>query len=148
MNPLKVVVGALLALASVSSYAAVYRWVDTEGHVHYTDKAEPNSEPINIRTGQPRDTTPLPSSSTTSSATSSSSGTSAPTTQEQKVALCAQKKQQLASYKTATKIVETDSLGRKHEFTAEEQTQLVTKAQQEMQEACGAAGVSTSSVAP
>lgn len=143
MSPLKAVVGALAALVSVSSFAAVYRWVDTEGHVHYTDKAEPNSEPINVRTGQPRDAQPLPAASSTSSSTTSGSSGAA-STPEQKVASCEQKKKQFESFKTATKIVETDSLGRQHSYTESEQKQLTEKAQQEMQEVCGAAGINVS----
>ena len=39
---------AALAAASfsISTSAAVYRWVDADGHVHYTDKAVENAEPV------------------------------------------------------------------------------------------------------
>jgi len=116
---------ALILLAiPVAASAGVYRWVDADGHVHYTDKAEANADPIDVRTGKPKDVQP--------------EGASSEEQQSLKKADCEQKKKQLDSYKSAVKIIETDSLGRKHEFSAEEQKQLLDKTQQEMQQACGA----------
>jgi hypothetical protein len=62
-----------------------------------------------------------------------------PEQQAQKRADCDAKKKRLDSYKTATKIVETDSLGRQHEYTEEEKKQLIQKTQQAVQETCGVA---------
>src|SRR5260221_6427667 len=102
------VVFAALALVSGAASASIYRWVDADGRVHYTDKPVENAEPVNIRTGQPKgaiplDTAPAPETKLTSEQ------------RAQKQAACDQKKKQLATYKDAAKIVETDSLGREHE---------------------------------
>ncbi|HWT30062.1 MAG TPA: DUF4124 domain-containing protein, partial [Propylenella sp.] len=85
----------LLGLTSMAASAAVYRWVDEDGHVHYTDKAVVNSEVINVRTGTPKDASgnPVPAADPT-------------LTQDQltrKKADCEQKKQQYESYRTAIK---------------------------------------------
>jgi predicted P-loop ATPase len=123
-------VGAMVVLSSMAS-AAVYRWVDADGKVHYTDKPVANAEPVNIQTGQPKDAVPLPSS------VPAQDTNLTPEQRTQKAADCEQKKKQLATYKDAAKIVETDSLGREHEYSEEEKQQLVKKTQQGMQESCG-----------
>ena len=138
MLPFKVLLGSALVLTSAAVSAGVYRWVDTEGHVHYTDRAVPNSELVNVRTGHVDE----------KAAAAAAAG--APLTGDQltmKKADCEQKKRQYESYKTAVKIVETDSLGRKHEFNADETKQIIDKTQKEMDETCAAAGISTSSSA-
>ena len=147
MNRSSIVIALAAAGFAISASAAVYRWVDAEGHVHYTDKPVENSEPVNVQTGQPKGATESPSSSSSGSVTGSSgiTGSSSPLPADQlaqKKSECEQKKKQYASYKTAAKIVETDSLGRQHEYSADEQKQLVEKAQKEMEETCAAAGVS------
>jgi hypothetical protein len=134
------IAAAILALAALPALAGVYRWVDKDGHVHYTDKAEPHAEQINVHTGQIRGSDTLdpnaPSTNLTGDALVA------------KQAECEQKKKQYESYRTAVKIVETDSLGRKHEYTPEEQKQLTARALQEMQDICTLAGVSVSAGTP
>lgn len=134
MNRLSVFAALAAASFCLPAAAAVYRWVDAEGHVHYTDKAVENSEPVNIRTGQPNEKdTPPPGANpnlTTDQLT-------------QKKSECEQKKKQYASYASAKKIVETDGLGRTHEYSPDEMKLLVEKSQKAMQETCGAAGIST-----
>src|SRR4051794_29714676 len=109
-----IIVALAAASFSISSTAAVYRWVDSEGHVHYTDKALENAEPVNVHTGQPKGTQALPAGEVPPS------GNLTGEQLAQKKSECEQKKKQHDSYKTATKIVETDSLGRQHEYTADE----------------------------
>jgi hypothetical protein len=121
---------AVVLAVPMTATAAIYRWVDTEGHVHYTDKAEANAEPINVHTGQPREVEPIP-------AATSSDPSIAGDQAAQKKGDCDQKKKQYESYRTAAKIVETDSLGRAHEYTPDEQKQLVQRSQQAMKDACG-----------
>lgn len=38
-----------LLLVSISSTAAVYRWVDENGKVHYSDEAKPNAELVEVK---------------------------------------------------------------------------------------------------
>ena len=143
------ILAALVATTfSVSTSAAVYRWVDAEGHVHYTDKPVQNSEPVNTQTGQPKGAEPAPQSwgsVTRSSGITGASGAVSPDQLAQKKSECDEKKKQYDSYKNAAKIVETDSLGRRHEYSADEQKQLADKAQKAMEESCAAAGVTTTS---
>ena len=133
----KVLIAASLCLLSAAASAGVYRWVDADGRVHYTDKPVQNSEPVDTHSGQPKGAQPLPGPTPDSSLT--------PEQLAQRKADCDQKKQQMTNYKTAAKIVETDSLGRQHEFSEDERKLLLKKTEQGMQESCGAAGISTSS---
>lgn len=129
MNRLSISVALAAASFCISASAAVYRWVDGEGHVHYTDKAVENSTVVNVKTGQPKE---------------GDAGANLPADQVAlKKAECEQKKKQYDSYKGASKIVETDSLGRAHEYTADEMKMLLERTQQAMQDSCGAAGSST-----
>ena len=134
IDPRLVLSSALMLTCAVASAAGVYRWVDTEGHVHYTDKAVPNSEPVNVHTGHVQERT---------SAEAPGAPNAAQLTQLK--SSCDQKKSQYESYKSAVKIVETDQLGRKHEYSAEDQKMLIDKAQKDMQDACAAAGVTITS---
>ncbi len=138
MNRLSVILVLAAASFSLTAAAAVYRWVDAQGHVHYTDKAVENAVPVDIRTGQPRNSQESPA------------GVDPNLTADQlaqKKAECEQKQKQYASYQSANKIVETDSLGRAHEYTADEMKMLADKTQQAMQQVCAAAGISTTAAA-
>jgi hypothetical protein len=136
MNRLPLIAALAAASFSVAASAAIYRWVDGDGHVHFTDRAVPNSEIVDVRTGQAHE------------ASSSEATTPDPNLPADQAALkkaeCEQKKRQYKSYRTATKIVETDSLGRQHEYTDAEMKLLIDKAQQTMQSICSAAGISVS----
>lgn len=128
-------VAAVVALTALPAFAAgVYRWVDKDGHVHYTDRAEANAEQIDVHTGRVRGSDSLDPSAPSTNLTGEE--------RVQKEAECEQKKKQFDSYKTAVKIVETDSLGRQHEFSPDEQKQLVIKAQKDMEDTCALAGLS------
>jgi hypothetical protein len=134
MNRLSILAALAAASFSITTSAAVYRWVDGEGHVHYTDRAVPNSEPVDIHTGQPRQSVESPTGGDPSLTTDQLA---------LKKSECEQKKKQYASYRSATKVVETDSLGRGHEYSPDEMKLLIERSQQAMQETCGAAGIST-----
>ncbi|HZP11116.1 MAG TPA: DUF4124 domain-containing protein, partial [Nevskiaceae bacterium] len=138
MNRLSFLVATLIAAIALPASAAVYRWVDAEGHVHYTDKAVENSEPVNIRTGQPNEKDATPTGADPNLTTDQLA---------QKKSECEQKRKQYESYASAKKIVETDGLGRTHEYSADEMKMLVEKTQQAMQQTCGAAGISTTTAA-
>jgi hypothetical protein len=131
MNRLPVIAAALAAASfSIAAPAAIYRWVDSDGHVHYTDRAVPNSELVDVHTGEVK--------------TGDEPAADANLPADQlalKKSQCEQKKKQYASYKTAIKIVETDSLGRQHEYTDDEMKMLIAKTQQAMLDACNAAGM-------
>lgn len=45
----------LLAVASFSAHAEIYKWTDADGKVHYSDKGAANGAPIRIQKTTPAD---------------------------------------------------------------------------------------------
>jgi hypothetical protein len=128
----------IFCLVSASAIAGVYRWVDESGKVHYTDKPVINSTPVNINTGQPKGAKPLPEGVDPATLVAPDLSGLTPEQQAQRLADCEQKKKQMHGYKGASRIVETDSLGREHEFTEEERQLLIKKTEKDLIEAgCG-----------
>ena len=109
---------ALLATAGASA-TEVYRWVDKDGRVHYGDQPKQGGEAVDVRTG---------------------SGSGVPSESEQarlnRDAECQKKKAQLDSYKKASSIKETDSLGRTKEYNEQERAQFLAQAEKSANEAC------------
>lgn len=111
---------AFLALACASALAGeVYKWVDKDGNVHYGDRPKQGGEALDVRPG-------------------SGTGTPAETAQAQasRDADCQRKRQQLETYRKASAIKETDSLGRTKEYTPEERAQFVALTEKQVAEAC------------
>lgn len=114
----------LLAFAAGTAGAGkVYRWVDAQGKVHYSDRPD-GGKAVEVRPG------------VTSTVPAAKPGADA-AADEQRAALCTQKREQLATYKNASRIVEKDSLGNEKEFSAEEQLKLIEKTEQDIKALCG-----------
>ena len=48
------------AFSGIASAATLYRWVDEDGVVHYSDKAQPGAEVVELRSAQTFTAPPLP----------------------------------------------------------------------------------------
>lgn len=120
---------ALMAmiLATTVSASEVYRWVDKDGRVHYGDK--PKAQ-------QAEQVQPKPGSVLGGAAPSSDEAAAQAAA---RAAECARKQQQLATYKKAPSIKETDSLGRTREFTREEHDRLIALTEEQVAAACNPA---------
>lgn len=112
----------LLLLCSVGAQAErVYRWVDAQGKVHYSDRPQGNAQAIEIR----------PGSGAGLAAGVPASGVNA--------AECQRLSDRLASYRAAQRLVEKNALGQEREYTPEERARLLQLTEQSVQRACGAA---------
>ena len=111
-----VLAAALLPLA-VS--ASTYRWVDAQGHTHYSDVPAPQSERVEVK----------PSSGVVKGAPSEAEAT-------RRAAECQRQRDQLANYNAASEIRETDALGNTRSYSAEEKTRLLARTRQQMEDAC------------
>lgn len=100
---------------------AVYRWVDAQGRVHYGDPASapPGARPV-----------PLRAPPTAAAATPLPSPLPADTD------ACAQARERLATYESAERIVETDSLGEEREYSPEARERLIALTELEAQRLC------------
>src|SRR3546814_15283983 len=116
----KVSVVALLAgLISVPAFAAgVYKWVDTQGGIHYSDTAQPGWRRVDISP------TVVDAGALQPSADASTSG--------KRAAECKQKRDALVGYKTSARIVERNGLGVEHEYTPEEKQKLIAMTEQQL----------------
>src|SRR3546814_3215536 len=112
----KVSVVALLAgRISVPAFAAcVYKWVDTQGGIHYSDTAQPGWRRVDISP------TVVDAGALQPSADASTSG--------KRAAECMQKRDALVGYKTSARIVERNGLGVEHEYTHEEKQKQIGRA--------------------
>lgn len=113
----------LLALVAVSSSVvaqSVYRWVDAEGRTHFGDPASapPGAKQVPLRTpmGQTAAVPPTPPANSDDA--------------------CAQARERLATYQSAERIVETDSLGEQREYSPEARERLIALTELEAQRLC------------
>lgn len=118
----------IVLAASIGPAAAekVYRWVDAQGKVHYSDQPRGNAQPVEVKPGSgpgnPAAAAPAPSD--TQSAV-------------QKAVDCEKQRSQLETYRQAERIVEKDALGTEREYTAEQKERLVKLTEESFRAACG-----------
>lgn len=121
-----------LMLAAPAFAGQVYRWVDPDGRVHYGDQPMPGAREVDLRTNT--------SAAPAAPVAEGENGEPRPAAATEKLApnpeLCAQKKQELQTYSTASKIVERDRLGREKEYGAEEKKLLVAQTQKQIEQLC------------
>ena len=116
-----ITIAVFAAAASFAAYGDVYKWVDQNGNVHYGDKPKQGGEHVDVKPG---------------SGTGEPTGAEADKSKADRQALCDKKKAQLATYKNAGKVTETDSLGRVREYNEQEKAALIAKAEKDAADAC------------
>lgn len=110
---------SLLASRPVLGTGKVYRWVDAQGRVHYGDQPANNAQEVPLReSGTVRASEPPPAPDQTSAE------------------VCERLRERLETYRSAERIIETDSLGVDREFTAEQREQLIARTEQQVGETC------------
>lgn len=114
----------LLAATAAAQDTKLYRWVDKDGHVHYGDQPAPSTNASEVD---------LHAINTADSPGDAAKAADA----DKQAAACKTKGDQLKSYQNATSITETDALGNKHEYTQQQQQQLVANTQKYLQDNCG-----------
>ena len=118
------IVALLVLTSSLAVAGEVYKWIDTDGKVHYGDKPKVlPAQQVGSKPGQ-RPGAPLDPEAEKAAAS--------------RKAACDGKRKQLESYKKATVINETDSLGNTREFSAAEKAKLLALTEQQVSEACAA----------
>lgn len=116
-----------LVLLSVALTAAaggqVYKWKDSKGHVHYGDQPVPGAQKIEV-------------APVNSEAAPAGKGAETDADRAKRTAECARKREQLATYKNAARIVEKNSLGVEREFSDAERQQLIAQTEKQLAEQC------------
>lgn len=122
-HALLLVFGALAAGSALAAPEVVYRLIDKNGQVHYSDTPREGWTKLEVRAPASDDATPP------------EPGSPAALRAEE----CERKKKQLETYRTASTIKERDALGRDREYSAQERAQLLELTQKQVGEACGPA---------
>jgi hypothetical protein len=114
---------ALVLLACAGSAQAenkVYRWVDSQGNVHYGDMPPDAKKAKRMEVRPPNSAEPPP-----------------PSLDAQKLEQCREKIAQIETYRQAARISETDGLGNRREYSDEQKEQLIQRLQTQYAAACG-----------
>lgn len=131
--------GLACLLTAGASQAEVYRWVDAQGVVHYSDSSNVSgAASVELRS-------PTSSRDPRHVAPSTASQHNTPANDSDQVSVvrsqqCAKAKEQLDNYKNAQKIVATEADGSQRELTADEQVQEIVRTQNRVKALCGSGG--------
>lgn len=118
---LLIAVGVVMA-TGVSASGKLYRWVDANGKVHFSDRPVAQAEELKLR---------VPGVSTPPEERADAEGEN-----QARAAECQRKREQLNTYTSASRIIEKDNLGREKEYTADEKQQLVEKTREAITQLC------------
>lgn len=126
-----VLIVAALAWSSTSRAAGnLYRWVDAQGQVHFSDRAHDNAQRLNLHVPAAAASSPPPPATAIDDAA------------------CKQDKARLDRYRKATSITGTDALGKTHVFTPAEQQKLIARTQVAVNKTCGESAASVDASNP
>jgi hypothetical protein len=132
--------GAGLLLISAAAAAEMYRWVDSAGEVHYSDRPTQGSREVNVTV--PGDAPPAPRPAAEEGSEQAEAGkpadAEAPADDNAQVRsqLCEQAKQRLASYQEADGLYEEDTAGGKRQLSVDERVETIVKAKRSVKELC------------
>ncbi|MDE2149579.1 MAG: DUF4124 domain-containing protein [Gammaproteobacteria bacterium] len=121
---------ALAVTLSAHGASQLYRWVDANGQIHFSDVPVPNAKPFTPPLPRPAD-----GAARYPNAPRAPQGPDAFTPS----ADCAKLRDKLAVYRAAGTITETDALGKTHTFTDAEKQQLIIVTEARAKKACGGA---------
>jgi len=133
--------GAALATASAAAMAdgKIYRWVDKNGRVHYTDSPTSTSQevaapnvPMIGDSENPGEQRPENASDGAPPRAAPSSAKGDPNSEA-----CKQARDNLASYQKAARIVQTDASGKETEVDDDQRIKLIERTQGEVKSLCG-----------
>lgn len=125
---MKIFLVIALALCSLGvSAAEVYKWKDANGRTHYGDRPTQNAEKITVKPGSGEDP---------ANADKARKELEALKMQSTKYASCQQKREQIETWKSASKIIEKDGLGREKEYSNDEKQLLLQRAQSTYEKEC------------
>ena len=111
-----IAIALMLCLANTAEAQKMYRWVDEQGRVHYGDRPPPGKRQELRKARDP------------------SAGQDAAGAEVSEA--CRELEQRLASYRSATELVEQDALGNKRSYTPEQRAQLIARTEEAREQAC------------
>jgi len=133
------------ALPSAASAGEVYRWVDADGVVHYSDRASTRSaESVTIKPLAPASgaaTRPASQSAQDGGASSETAAAKTKNANDRVAAIradeCEKAKARLTKFRAADRLLITDPEGVQREMTPDEKIQALAQAEEQEQAFCG-----------
>lgn len=142
----KLLIGLVTLLSVVPVSAKVYKWVDENGQVHYSDTPQRGAETVNVRTGEPADPHTVKRlerlkelSRQYDSERQEAEKKQAKAQQQaaKQEAACDAATKRYNTYRQHTRWFTTDSEGNKKYLSDKEYEQSIQEAKQAMKKACG-----------
>lgn len=131
-----VVIGAGLLLVSALASAEMYRWVDSQGKVHYSDRPTQGSRQVEIKVPGQEPAPPAATEADQGSAESEQPTEGLDETMQVRNEQCELAKQRLGSYESTDRLFEQGEAGDKRELNTDERVDAIVKARREVKELC------------
>jgi hypothetical protein len=128
--------GATLLLAAGMASAEMYRWVDADGKVHYSDRAVSGAQSVEVKTPGTEPAAPAGDTDTPASAPTDSAEPGDEAAQV-KAKQCELARQRLQTYESSDSIVRTDESGKQVTLSAEERVDTILRARKDVRAFCG-----------
>jgi hypothetical protein len=129
----------LLAVAFSASAGQVYKWIDANGRVHYSDTPRPGWTRVDVSTGGVSSAAAAPESAGSAETAVEDAAEESPERARLRAEECQKRRDQLETYRTSTQIIERDNLGNERTYTEEQRLQLIEQTQTQVNELCAPA---------
>jgi hypothetical protein len=135
--------GSFAVLLCVCAFAAsagqVYKWIDANGRVHYSDTPRPGWTRVDVRTGGGLQSVTAAPEAAAETDVAGSDAEESPERARLRAEECQKRRDQLETYRTSTQIIERDNLGNERTYTEEQRLQLIEQTQRQVNELCAPA---------
>lgn len=125
----------LCVLAFAASAGQVYKWIDSNGRVHYSDTPRPGWTRVDVKKGGIGQAAPAAATAGDGNRQIADEEES-PERARLRAEECQKRRDQLQTYRTSTQIVERDGLGNERTYTEEQRLQLIEQTQRQVNELC------------
>lgn len=124
----------LLAVAFTAGAGQVYKWIDGEDRVHYSDTPRPGWTRVDLKAAP--GFTPVTAAPDVGGYTPPDDASESPQGTQLRAEECQKRREQLETYRNSTQISERDNLGNERVFNEEQRLQLIERTQQQVNELC------------
>lgn len=126
---------ALCAMPLVAD-AGIYRWTDSQGVLHFGDRPPPGVQAERIQPGSRLGETPAAKPDRNSKQEAQATAEGSPPLRDTDIPPCAEARETLTSYTSASRIIETDLLGEERELSEEQRARLIARQERIVARAC------------
>lgn len=131
--PIRIAFAVWMSLAAVVAEAGqVYKWVDRDGRVHFSDTPRPGWTRVDLQSAPAAPTQDAGGEANPRTEPSAGSARDRLRAEE-----CRNRREQLQAYRNAATIIERDALGNEKRYSETERLQLIEQTQKQVAELCG-----------